>query len=104
MKKKPIFTALYKYDDEDVYHKHLEHDTLQDVAGEVIQELFSTCNIETYVHSGLMTVNYQCEEDDYEGEFEIPYKLKAVQEWINNFIESNEVEYSEILIKKSFTP
>lgn len=103
MKKKPIFSALYKYDDDDVYHIDLEHDTLQDVASEVIQELFPKCDIETFVHSGVMTVNYRDEEDDDdEGEFEIPYNLKAIQKWIDDIIDFNETGYSEIVIKKSF--
>lgn len=104
MKKKPVFTALYKYVDDDIYHKDLEHDTLQDAFGEAYQELFPECNVETYRIGKMLCVSYQNEQDEDDcGEFDIPYNLKAVQEWINNFIEGNEVGYSEIVIRKSFT-
>ncbi|WP_374553318.1 hypothetical protein [Aquitalea pelogenes] len=110
MKKKPIFTVLYKYDDEDVYHKDLEHDTLQDAFNEVLHELYPECLCETHRCGRILYVNYQNEDDEDDcGEFELPYTLKAIQKYITDFVESNAeyednnaFDYSEIVIKKSF--
>lgn len=110
MKKKPIFTVLYKYCDEDVYHKDLEHDTLQDAFNEVLQELYPECLCETHRSGRTIYVSYQNEDDEDDcSEFELQYTLKAIQEYITDFVESNAeyednnaFDYSEIIIKKSF--
>lgn len=111
MKKKPVFTVLYRYVDDDIYHKDLEHDTLQDAFQEAYQELFPECNVETYRIGKMLCVSYQNEQDEDDcGEFELQYNLKALQDYINDFVESNAeyednngFDYSEIVIKKSFS-
>ncbi|WP_423197983.1 hypothetical protein [Cupriavidus sp. H19C3] len=103
MKRKPIFTVLYKYDDEDIYHKDLEHDTLQDAFNEAFQELFPECNFETHVDGRVLCVFYQNEQDEDDcGEFGLQYTLKSTQAYITDFVENNDCEYSEVVIKKSF--
>lgn len=103
MKKKSIFTVLYKYVDDDIYHKDLEHETLQDAFNEVLQELYPECLCETHRSGRTIYVSYQNEQDEDDcSEFELPYTLKAIQEYINDFVENNDCEYSEVVIKKSF--